>query len=84
MSEHICTPWSLEVALALNGYQFGARMAHAYTCPHRHKGLPLGTAVPLVAMVDGWHCPVDTCDYRQDWAHARHVEHSGGKHGGNG
>lgn len=74
MPEHVRAPWSLEAALALNTYQFGGTLGHPYTCPHRHKTLPLGTEVRLVAMVDGWHCPIESCDYRQDWAHARHAK----------
>lgn len=26
--------------------------------------------IRLVATVDGWRCPAQTCDYTQDWAHA--------------
>jgi hypothetical protein len=69
MSEHVRAPFSMEAAFALNSYQFGAQSwGHPYTCPEDHA-----ESVRLVAMPDGWHCPVDTCDYRQPWAHASHA-----------
>jgi hypothetical protein len=73
MSEHVRAPFSMEAAFALNSYRFGAQSwGHPYTCPRDH-----GVQVRLVAMPDGWHCPVDTCDYRQGWAHAAHTEPGG-------
>lgn len=64
MSDRVRAPWSPQVVAALNEYQFGGGASHPYTCGEEHA-----EHVRLVAMPDGWHCPVDTCGYRQDSAH---------------
>jgi len=65
MSEHIRAPFTAEQAAALNGFQQAGNM-HPFTCARGH----LSGHVSLVAVAEaGWICPVDTCDYTQDWAH---------------
>jgi hypothetical protein len=60
--EKIHAPFTPEQVQALNDYQFDGVM-HPYTCGGEHR-----THVRLIARRDGWHCPVDTCSYRQFWA----------------
>lgn len=52
-------PWSLEVVIALRKRQEEETL-HPYTCGVH------GTA-PLIAIYSGWECPVENCDYKQDW-----------------
>lgn len=59
MSESkIVAPWTAEQVWALHCHQHGP--THPYTCGNGHG--------PLIATVDGWHCPRLGCDYEQTWA----------------
>jgi len=60
----IRAPWTDGTVSALNRYQAEGWM-HPFTCPQDHG---IG-GVRLLATSSGWMCPVQTCDYRQDWAH---------------
>lgn len=65
MSDKIRAPFSPEQVDALTTYQ-AAGFMHPFTCgggggPH--------SGVSLYAQADGWHCPVEGCIHRQDWAH---------------
>ncbi|MFI5814894.1 hypothetical protein ACIA7S_28545 [Streptomyces sp. NPDC051643] len=62
----IAPPWTPDQVENLNRRQ-EASLTHPFTCGQRehHYGDP-GV---LVADVDGWHCPVEDCGYRQTWAH---------------
>ncbi len=64
MLDLIHAPWSPVQVAALNRVQRSGRM-HPFTCGASH---PLH--VTLIAETDGWHCPDEACDYRQNWAHA--------------
>jgi hypothetical protein len=56
-------PWTDEQVAALNVFQNQGRF-HPFTCGRDHSGSsPVLTATP-----EGWRCPVDDCDYTQDWA----------------
>lgn len=59
----IRAPFNDRQVAELNRYQV-ADIMHPFTCPYEHQ-----EEVVLMATVDGWHCPVRFCDYRQDWAH---------------
>ncbi|GLP64265.1 hypothetical protein TUSST3_08850 [Streptomyces sp. TUS-ST3] len=64
----IRAPWTPEQVDALNAFQRRGGM-HPFTCGGEHT--PASPA--LVAYTDGWRCPQpygESCDYRQDWAHA--------------
>lgn len=64
MSEKLRAPWDRATVEALNRYQFAGVMHH-YTCARdTHQ------KVVLVATKGGWVCPIEACDYTQDWAHA--------------
>lgn len=39
---------------------------HEFTCGGPHPGI----SVALIATGAGWVCPVNGCDFTQDWAHA--------------
>lgn len=59
-------PWTAEQVKNLNDYQHFSGL-HPFTCaggggPHH--------GMVLVAEEDGWHCLVDGCWRRQDWAMA--------------
>lgn len=60
-------PFTPDQVASLNAYQVAGIM-HPFTCgggqARGHNG------IRLIAAEDGWHCASDTCDYRQDWAHA--------------
>jgi hypothetical protein len=60
------TPWEPEQVEQLNRYQHTANV-HPYTCGKRDAH-PWNEGV-LVAEPGGWVCPVETCDYAQNWAH---------------
>lgn len=64
MSDQIRAPFSEAQIAALNAYQRSGRM-HPFTCGGEHE-----LHQTLIAEQDGWHCPDERCDYRQDWAHA--------------
>lgn len=64
MTNRITAPWADAVVAALNASQRSGVM-HPFTCGNEHR-----MRQTLVAEEDGWHCPDDACDYRQDWAHA--------------
>jgi hypothetical protein len=57
-------PWSERQVATLNRLQASGLM-HPFTCGAAH---PLHQT--LIAETDGWHCPDESCDYRQDWAHS--------------
>ncbi|WP_037606533.1 hypothetical protein [Streptacidiphilus rugosus] len=62
--DRIRAPWDEADVAALNAFQRSGR-GHPFTCgaPHRlHQ--------TLIAEPDGWHCPDDSCDFRQEWAYA--------------
>ncbi|MEU5043193.1 hypothetical protein [Streptomyces griseorubiginosus] len=64
----IRAPWTPDQVDALNAFQRRGGM-HPFTCGGEHT--PASPA--LVAYTDGWRCPQpygESCDYRQDWAHA--------------
>jgi hypothetical protein len=61
----IHAPWTSEQVDALNAFQKGGGF-HPYTCGGDHAG----PSPDLVATTDGWRCPQDGCEYRQDWAMA--------------
>lgn len=61
-SMKIWAPWTDEVVSQLNLFQERGNF-HPFTCPNEHE-----TKMKLVAICDGWVCPVNDCDYRQDWA----------------
>lgn len=58
----IQAPWSAQQVEQLNRYQREGWF-HPYTCGRRgfHDA-------NLVATSGGWYCPVEGCDYTQDWA----------------
>lgn len=60
----IQAPFSPERVAALNRYQTRGKF-HPFTCPNEH----VGEAV-LLATREGFVCPVEGCEYSQDWAHA--------------
>lgn len=63
----IKTPWTVWQAADLNRFQL-AELMHPFTCPNdarEHDGVD----VALMAVPEGWRCPVRGCDYTQDWAH---------------
>lgn len=64
MLDLIHSPWSPLQVATLNRCQRSGLM-HPFTCASAH---PLHQT--LIAETDGWHCPDETCDYRQDWAHS--------------
>lgn len=66
MSEHVEAPFTLAQVHALRAWQ-NSGWVHPFTCPHDH---PDGLQRDLIPYVDGWCCPLVTCDYRQTWAHA--------------
>jgi hypothetical protein len=56
-------PWTPEQVHALNAFQTRGGM-HPFTCgDDRH-----GVVKILVATEQGWRCPDEECNYRQDWA----------------
>ncbi|MER6492651.1 hypothetical protein [Streptomyces griseorubiginosus] len=64
----IRAPWTPEQVDALNAFQQRGGM-HPFTCGGEHTP----ASPTLVAYTDGWRCPQpygESCDYRQDWAHA--------------
>jgi len=67
MSDKVEAPFTPDQVASLNAYQVAGIM-HPFTCgggqARGHSG------IRLIAAEDGWHCASDTCDYRQDWAHA--------------
>jgi hypothetical protein len=64
MSDKIRAPFTEAQIAALNAYQRSGRM-HPFTCGNEAHELHQ----TLIAERDGWHCPDEHCDYRQDWAH---------------
>lgn len=64
MSDKIRAPWTEAQVAALNAYQASGTM-HPFTCGGDHD-----MHQTLIAEADGWHCPDEACDYRQDWAWA--------------
>lgn len=59
------TPWSdLEVQRLWR--RQSDRSRHPYTCSAHGE-------ISLEPSHDGWRCPVATCNYRQNWAHADDV-----------
>jgi hypothetical protein len=56
-------PFTVEQVNHLNGFQ-GDGWIHPFTCPNEHPDKS-----DLVATTAGWVCPVEGCDYTQDWAH---------------
>jgi len=56
-------PWTDEQVNALNAWQHRHDF-HGYTCGVDHEEHQL-----LVATPDGWECPLESCNYWQDWAH---------------
>lgn len=62
-------PWSDKQVENLQRRQ-NAETLHQYTCGYH------GTA-PLVPTNSGWVCPVDNCDYEQDWALWQDTEQAG-------
>lgn len=68
MTAQIHAPWTPEQVAALNRFQAEGGM-HPFTCGGDHApGSPA-----LIAYTDGWRCQQpygESCDYRQDWAHA--------------
>lgn len=60
----IKAPWTQAQVDALNEYQKSGRF-HGYTCGGNH-----GASQLLVATIYGWVCPIATCSYSQNWAHA--------------
>ena len=60
-------PWTRDQVIALNESQFKYSMyIHPFTCG-RHN-FPNGDHPRLVATPTGWVCPMEMCDYTQDWA----------------
>jgi len=64
MPDRVVTPFTADQVVSLNAYQV-AGVIHPFTC-----GANGCHGIRLIAARDGWHCASDTCDYRQDWAHA--------------
>jgi hypothetical protein len=62
MSDRIYAPWDEAQVAALNAFQRSGR-GHPFTCGGDHR-----MHQTLIAEPDGWHCPDETCDYRQNWA----------------
>lgn len=64
--EEIRAPWTPEQVAGLNAYQLRGQF-HPFTC-----GSPqhLYYSPTLIALEDGWHCPLAECGYRQVWATA--------------
>lgn len=62
----ITAPFTDRQVAELNRYQV-ADIMHPFTCPQQDDE---HNEVVLMATTDGWHCPVRTCEYRQNWAHA--------------
>lgn len=58
----IRAPWTAGQIAALRGRQSRSDL-HPYTCREH-------SVIPLSPTRWGWRCPVPSCDYRQDWAHA--------------
>ena len=68
----ILAPWSDAQASALNRTQVHGKPSllmegwgyfHSFTCPRQHSA-----QATLVALPEGWACPLGGCDYTQDWA----------------
>ena len=79
MSDRIFAPWTPEQVRALTNFQFFAPF-HPFTCGSGNRGdaahveaaerYALRDRGLLFATTDGWECPAEGCDYRQNWAHA--------------
>lgn len=65
-SDKIYAPWPAEVVAQLNQYQ-AEGFFHPFTCGAGQAGAHAG-GVSLVATGEGWHCPLSSCNYTQDWA----------------
>jgi hypothetical protein len=65
MTDRITAPWTEDTIAALNAFQRSGRM-HPFTCGNEQHRMHQ----TLIAEADGWHCPDETCDYRQNWAPA--------------
>lgn len=61
----IVAPWTPEQVKLLNEFQATSWM-HPFTCGFRDEH-PSDAGI-LIAREDGWHCPVPTCGYTQNWA----------------
>ncbi len=59
-------PWTDEQVTQLNRFQHGGYF-HPFTCGIRDTH-PDNEGI-LIATPEGWHCPVQTCPYRQAWCH---------------
>lgn len=67
----IVAPWSERQVQALNEFQHSG-LWHPFTCgrrsehpgqwPHQDEGI-------LTATAQGWVCPVQECEYTQNWAY---------------
>lgn len=69
-SQRIFAPWTDEQVAALNNWQETAHV-HPFTCGGSvHDGNTHGERPTLVANTDGWTCPEEHCNWRQNWAHA--------------
>lgn len=61
-SMKIYAPWDEDQVKQLQAFQdFGN--FHAFTCGNDH-----GRPVNLMPDEEGWYCPVEDCEYTQDWA----------------
>lgn len=62
-TEMIHTPFSVDQCMSLNAYQRSG-IGHPFTCPGKHGD----EQVLLVALQEGWRCPMRSCPHRQRWA----------------
>ena len=70
--DKIFAPFSADEVERINEFQLSGRW-HPFTCGNDHSR-DEDDSPSLVAMSDGWHCPVAGCDWKQDWAWAFMVE----------
>ncbi len=64
--DDVTAPFTPEQVDLLTRFQTGGWF-HPFTCGRRsehreNEGI-------LIATIEGWRCPVESCTYEQDWAH---------------
>jgi hypothetical protein len=68
----VTAPFTAEQVQILNLFQSSGAM-HPFTCGRRSEH-PDNEGI-LSATEDGWHCPVEECQYTQSWAHWFMADH---------
>lgn len=65
-SKDVQAPFTPEQVATLNRFQAGGWF-HPFTCGRRSQHRE--DEGVLIAAVEGWACPVERCEYVQQWAH---------------